>query len=62
MLLWLQLLFIAEDYGSRIVRYVLTKMEENPSSPATATSPPSPSSAPTELLLAWFCINMGVTL
>ncbi|RRT47757.1 hypothetical protein B296_00030765 [Ensete ventricosum] len=30
---WPQLLFVAEDYGGRIVGYVLAKMEEDPSEP-----------------------------
>ncbi|KAF8651296.1 hypothetical protein HU200_063547 [Digitaria exilis] len=33
MLSWPQLLFVAEDYGGRIVGYVLAKMEEDPSEP-----------------------------
>ncbi|XP_078148019.1 acyl-CoA N-acyltransferases (NAT) superfamily protein [Carex rostrata] len=33
LLSWPQLLFVAEDYGGKIVGYVLAKMEEDPSEP-----------------------------
>jgi N-alpha-acetyltransferase 10/11 len=61
MLLWLHLLIVAEDYDNRIVEYVLTKMEENPSEPChNHITSLAVLCTHHKLLLAWFCINMGV--